>query len=280
MPVITLETGSEMWFRRSGSGPVLVQIHGSLFGHGNFVRLTPLMQDHFEVIELDLPGYGESRQGPGGGGIHPWADEVAQLVRQLGLGRVHVHGTSLGALVGLSLAARHPDVIDHLVLSCFMCRYDEMARVMRSTWITAAKASGMASVADLTAVAGFSRGFFERSEATAELEYMREAFDRNETAAFVKATESILGLDLEQFVDAVQGPLLLIGGGEDNMTPLAPAASGFGMNEFAARVPHARYEVIPGCGHYMVIEEPAKTAEHILSFIPRSAAHETRGVGR
>jgi 3-oxoadipate enol-lactonase len=135
-------------------------------------------------------------------------------------------------------------------------------------------------VADLTAVAGFSRGFFERSEAPAELEYMREAFDRNETAAFIAATQSILSLDLEEFVDQVRAPLLLIGGGEDNMTPLDPAASGFGMNAFAARVPEARYEVIPGCGHYMVIEEPVKTAEHILSFIPRSAVPEPSEVRR
>ena len=274
MPLIALGTGSKIWYRESGAGAPLLQIHGSLFGHRNFARLTPLLTDHFNIIEVDLPGYGSSKQGSLGGGIHVWADEVAMLIRSLDYGKVHVHGTSLGALVGLSLAARHHDVIDHVVLSCFMCRYDEMAKLTRKTWITAAKHSGMASVADLTAVAGFSRRFLECAEAPAELEKMREAFAQNETSAFIKATESILELDLEAFVGEVRAPLLLIGAAEDNMTPLAPAAGGFGMNAFAARHPEARYEVIPECGHYLVLEQPAKTAELIRSFLPQRVPSE------
>ncbi len=267
---VALQNGSQIWFKATGAGAPLFQIHGSLFGHANFHLLSPLLMPHYEVVDFDLPGYGDSPAASHGGGIHAWADDVALLIRTLGYERAHVHGTSLGALVGLSLAARHPDVVDHLVLSCFVCRYDEFAKVMRSTWMTAARDSGMAEVADLTAVAGFSRGYFEREDALAELAFMRAAFARNEASAFIAATQSILDLDLESFIDDVKAPLLLIGADEDNMTPVRPAASGYGMEQFGKRAAQAQFEMIPECGHYMVLEKPEQTAAHILSFVPRN----------
>jgi len=61
-------------------------------------------------------------------------------------------------MLGLTLAARHPEMVNRLVLSCFLARYDLAARLMRATWKRAARDSGMRAVADLTSVAGFARG--------------------------------------------------------------------------------------------------------------------------
>lgn len=267
MAKVRLPNGAEVWYERLGSGPTLFQIHGSAFGHRNFERLTPHLVGRLEVVDFDLPGFGASSAAPHGGGIHNWADDVAAVIRLLGGGRAHVHGTSLGGLIGLSLAARHPDVVDRVALSCFLPRYDEAARTMRRTWIAAARGIGMAAVADLTAVAGFSRAFFERPEAAGELERMREAFAHTDPEAFARATEGILTLDLAPLAGDVRAPLLLIGGDEDNMTPVDPAGDGFGLRQLAARVPGARLVVIPQCGHYMVIEQPEATAEAIVEFV-------------
>ena len=120
----------------------MLHIHGSAFGHRNFERLTPLLVDRFEVIDFDLPGYGLSKGGPTPKGMDGLADEVAAFIPTLGYERLHVHGTSFGAMIGLTLAARHPARIDRLVLSCFLARYDNAARMMRSTWKRAARDSG------------------------------------------------------------------------------------------------------------------------------------------
>jgi len=271
VPTATLPNGAEVWYERKGGGPTLFQIHGSAFGHKNFERLTPHLVGSLEVVDFDLPGFGASSAAPHGGGIHNWADDVAALIRELGDAPAHVHGTSLGGLIGLSLAARHPDVVDRVALSCFLPRYDEAARVMRRTWIAAARGIGMAAVADLTAVAGFSRAFFERPDAAAELERMRTAFSVTDREAFARATEGILELDLSPLADDVRAPLLLIGGDDDAMTPVDPAGSGVGLRRLAERVPGARLAVIPECGHYMVIERPEETARLIVDFVGEAA---------
>ncbi len=268
MSTIRLPGGETIWYSIAGSGPPLLQIHGSAFGHKNFEQLTPLMRPHFSVIEFDLPGYGESRPGETSPTDMPGiADQVHALIQALGLGRVHLHGTSFGAMIGLVLAARHPDAVDHLVLSCFLARYDKAARMMRHTWKRVARDSGMEAVADVTSVAGFARGFYDRPEAEAQLAAMRAAFARNTPEAFIAGTETIERTDLSGFAPQVRAPTLLLAGAEDNMTPFRLSQSGVGFHQMRDMIPDNRLEVLPDCGHYLVIEQPGLAAAAIVDFI-------------
>src|ERR1051325_3367735 len=52
------------------------------------------------------------------------AEDVAALLRHLGLGPVHVVGASFGALVGVELAAAHPDLVRSLVAATAAIRAD------------------------------------------------------------------------------------------------------------------------------------------------------------
>ena len=64
MAIINLPGGATIWYQKSGTGMPLVHIHGSAFGHRNFEKLSPLVAKHFEVVDFDLPGYGQSKGGP------------------------------------------------------------------------------------------------------------------------------------------------------------------------------------------------------------------------
>jgi len=266
MPIAKLPGGESIWWRVQGEGPPLLQIHGSAFGHRNFEKMTPLMEPHFSVIDFDLPGYGESTGAPQTS-MDGIADQVYELILATGFGRVHIHGTSFGAMIGLNLAARRPEVVDHLVLSCFMARYDNAARLMRATWKRAAADSGMEAVADLTSVAGFARGFYDLPHAEAQLASMRQAFAKNTPQAFIAGTETIERTDLSPLVASVRAPVLLLAGQEDNMTPFKPADSGVGFFQIEPIIPGARLIVLPDCGHYLVIEQPERAAREIVGFI-------------
>jgi 3-oxoadipate enol-lactonase len=266
MTTINLPGGETFWYRKQGSGQPLLQIHGSAFGHRNFEKLTPLMREHFEVIEFDLPGYGESR-GPHQPDMAGIAHQVFTFVRALGYDKVHIHGTSFGAMIALTLAAHHPQVVDKLILSCFLARYDNAARMMRQTWKRAARDSGMAAVADLTSVAGFARAFYDRPEAGQQLASMREAFSKNTPEAFIAGTEAIERTDLSPLVPHVKADTLLLAGAEDQMTPFKPSASGVGFAQFEKQFQSARLEILPDCGHYLVIEQPELVRDAIVRFL-------------
>ena len=267
MSIVPLGAGTTIWVQRTGAGRPLLHIHGSAFGHRNFERLTPLMAQRMEVIDFDLPGYGESRSDRPLRSFEDYAELVADLVRALPHPCVSVHGTSFGAMIALVLAARHPHLVDRLVLSCFLARYDRAARLMRATWRRAARDSGMEAVADLTSVAGFARGYYERPEAEAQLAAIRTAFARTAPAAFCAGTEMIERSDLSGYVPQVRAPTLLLAGDQDNMTPLEPAASGYGMAAIAGALPGARSVVLDQCGHYLVIEQPGQAAALIGEFL-------------
>jgi len=269
MPELTLTDGATIWYEEIGTGKPLLQIHGSAFGHRNFEKLTPLAASSFQVIDFDLPGYGRSHGGPPVAGFEDTAKQVAEFIAALGHERVHVHGTSFGAMIALTLAAKHPKSVDRLVLSCFLARFDHAARLMRSTWKRAARDSGMEAVADLTAVAGFARTFYETPGAQAQLGAMREAFSHTTVDAFIASTEMIEGADLSPLISRVWAPTLLLAGAEDNMTPFRPAASGVGMSKLANSMEWCQKAVIENSGHYLVLEQPEAVAEQIIKFLNR-----------
>ncbi len=271
MSTIDLPGGERIWYRRegrTGHGTPLLHIHGSAFGHRNFEKLSPLMAAHFDLIDFDLPGYGDSLPGAVApkdmAGI---ADTVFRFLQAIAVPRVHLHGTSFGAMIGLTLAAHHPEAIDHLVLSCFLARYDNAARMMRGTWKRAARDSGMEAVADLTSVAGFARGFYDGPGAQAQLAAMRDAFSKTTAEAFIAGTETIERTDLSPLLSRISAPTLLLGGAEDNMTPYRPAGSGVGFAQIEGLIAGSKLVVLPGCGHYLVIEQPQAAAEQIVEFI-------------
>lgn len=267
MPSVKLPGGETIWYKTTGSGAPILHIHGSAFGHRNFERMTPLMAEHFTVVDFDLPGYGESIGVPRPGGMEGLAAQVHEFIAAAGFERVHLHGTSFGAMIGLTLAARHPELIDRLVLSCFIARYDLAARMMRKTWKRAALDSGMAAVVDLTSVAGFARGYYERPEAAAQFEAMYTAFAATTPAAFIAGTETIEKTDLGPLLPLVIAPTLLLAGAEDNMTPFNPAPSGIGFSTIEKVLPDCRLHILPDCGHYLVIEQPEMAAKLIVDFI-------------
>ena len=195
------------------------------------------------------------------------ADEVFEFIKAIGYEKINIHGTSFGAMIGLTLAARHPEVIDRLIFSCFLCRYDQAAREMRGTWKRAARESGMEAVADLTSVAGFARSYYERPEAQAQLAAMREAFSHTLPEAFIAGTEAIERSDLTPLVSKIKARTLLIAGKEDNMTPFSPGASGVGFAQIEKIIPDSKMVIIPECGHYLVIEQPEAVTDMIVEFM-------------
>ena len=267
MPLLNISKDEVFWYKISGKGEPLVHIHGSAFGHRNFEKMTPYMMDDFQVIDFDLIGYGDSKGKTRQGGLEGIADQVSDFINALNFPKVHVHGTSFGAMIGIIIAYKYPDLIDKLILSCFLTKYDNAAQMMRNTWKRAALESGMDAVADLTSVGGFARSFYDRNEADHQLESMREAFQKTTPDAFINGTKMIEKSDLSYMANKIKLPILVLSGDEDNMTPFKPSNSGSGMLEFSESASNCKVKVIEKCGHYLVIEQPETASNLIREFL-------------
>ncbi|RUT96072.1 alpha/beta hydrolase, partial [Mesorhizobium sp. USDA-HM6] len=98
----------------AGAEPPLLLLHGFTDTSRSFSLLAPYLSGR-RLIMPDLRGHGASQAGRGCS-VADFAEDIAGLIRRLRLDRPVVVGHSLGAMVSIALAARHPDPIGGLVV--------------------------------------------------------------------------------------------------------------------------------------------------------------------
>jgi pimeloyl-ACP methyl ester carboxylesterase len=101
---------STLAFHRTGTGDPLVLLHGIGLTRASWDPVIPALAERFEVIAVDLPGFGESEPLPPAVEPHPaaLAGAVAGLLDELQISRPNLVGNSLGGWVALELAALRP----------------------------------------------------------------------------------------------------------------------------------------------------------------------------
>jgi pimeloyl-ACP methyl ester carboxylesterase len=108
--------GVELHYVREGQGdPSLLFVHGWCCDHTVFEPQFDHFASAHEVISVDLRGCGASDRPEGGYDIPNLADDVAWLCDEAGVSRPIVVGHSLGGMIALELAARHPAVARAIV---------------------------------------------------------------------------------------------------------------------------------------------------------------------
>jgi pimeloyl-ACP methyl ester carboxylesterase len=97
-------------YTRSGAGAPLVLLHGIGSSRHAWDPVVPALAGHFDVLAIDLPGFGGSGPLPPGAEPRPaaLAAAVAGLLDSLGITAPHIAGNSLGGWVALELAGIRP----------------------------------------------------------------------------------------------------------------------------------------------------------------------------
>lgn len=93
-------------FTRSGSGEPLLLLHGMGSSRRDFTAVLPELRERFDVLNVDLPGIGQSPHLVQRPTVAAITDAIEHTLDAEGVGRVHVLGNSLGARIALELAVR------------------------------------------------------------------------------------------------------------------------------------------------------------------------------
>jgi len=97
-------------YHEVGSGdPAIIFIHGGFGNRTGFGNQEEYFSPNHRCIAVDLRGHGESDQPDQVYTMEQHGDDVAELIRQLGLKKPVLVGQSMGGQVIISCAARHPD---------------------------------------------------------------------------------------------------------------------------------------------------------------------------
>lgn len=123
--------------------------------------------------------------------------------------------------------------------------------------------AGLAAIADMVMERWFSPGF--RQSRPDELALWRNLFLRTDPHGYVATCATLRDADLTERVGAIDTPTLVIAGAEDGAIAVEQVRAG------AARIPSARFEILPGTGHVPSIEQPDQLAALMRQFFKEAS---------
>lgn len=259
MEVVEID-GLRLAFRRAGSGPAVVLVHGGAEDGRTWTPQLDALADEFTVIAWDEPGAGGSSEVPSGFRLSDYGDCLAGLIRALDVSPCTLVGISWGVTVILELYRRHPGVVRSLVLA------DGYAGWRGSLGAEEADAR-LAGLRDQPADSFDPTlpGLFAGSP-PAEFVPLMEAMSADvRRHSMLTALTQMAHADLTDVLDTIQVPTQLVWGALDARSPLSVA------REFERRIPGADLAVIPGCGHVSNLEAPAAFNDILRGFLRRHA---------
>jgi pimeloyl-ACP methyl ester carboxylesterase len=116
--------GLHLYYETYGTGRPLVLLHGGLGSSEMFGPILPTLAADHQVIAVDLQGHGRTADIDRPISIELMADDIAALIRHLGLENVDVLGYSLGGGVALFTASKYPELVRKVVIVSANARRD------------------------------------------------------------------------------------------------------------------------------------------------------------
>jgi pimeloyl-ACP methyl ester carboxylesterase len=238
--------------------PAVVFIHGAAFDHSVWQWQSRYLANHgFTVLAPDLPAHGKS-PGAARKSIEDMADWVAALVEAAALEHAAVVGHSMGSLVALETALRHPARVSKLAL---VGTAAPMA--VGEPFLAAAKDDHPAAF-DMEVTWGHARGM-----ALATSPVPGTTLPGASRALNGRAHAGVLAADLAachawqprpDAIAALEVPALGVVGNRDQMTPQKAGRA------LAAQVPGAKLAVLDA-GHSMMSEAPKALLRELSAFL-------------
>ena len=238
--------GVEIHYETHGDGPALVLLHGGVAPSLTFGALLAAMARTHRVIAIHLRGHGLSTDENTPWSAELMADDVAAVIRHLGLARARLMGYSLGAAVALQVAIRHPALVEKLVPVAVAFstdgEYPEVRRAFEQMPASAAEIG--------------------RQLAASPFAQLYPAVDW-ETMMRKSGEMNLVARDWTEGIRSITAPTLLIFADADSIRPehmvefwqlLGGGHHDAGLD--GSQRPASQLAILPGTTHYTLIDAP------------------------
>ncbi|RYZ20764.1 MAG: alpha/beta hydrolase [Chitinophagaceae bacterium] len=258
--------GGALAFTESGRGKPLLLLHGGFQDGSMWAPQLAAYNKHFRVINIDLPGHGNSVSGKG----RPDADSIILAVMDsLHLGKAAIVSLSFGSAIALEFASRHPERVERLVMaSPGMQGWDEVQKIDTSTMSAFANMMNALERRDTVAAARLfvQTWYAGPMRRTAQLPTTLRSYGlattlRNMRRHQVSGWPDFAKPYTHVRVGQVQLPVLLLVGTKD-MVEVDRVAQWL-----VKALPQARLEYFAGAAHMLNLEQPAGFTASTLRFL-------------
>lgn len=271
-----LDVGAgQVAYRRAGTGPDVLFIHGWPVSSATFRTLLPYLVDQVTCHLIDLPSAGSSRFDAGTPlSIEQHFTTVRRVVDLLGLDDVAVVGHDSGGLI-----ARHALAGDPRLRAMGLIDTEVPVPGWRfKSFVAARRLPGLSAGLGLIAGARrirrsglmFGGAFVDRTLLDGEFDefFLAPLHDiperRDAAAKLLRSFDMRHLIDLPRIHSEIDVPVQLVWGEHDAFFPVAAA------RRMTSEFPDARLEVIEGAALFSHEEQPAKVADALLPTLTRT----------
>jgi pimeloyl-ACP methyl ester carboxylesterase len=266
--------GHRVAYRRAGSGPVIVLVHGITSDSSTWSRVMPYLARRHTVLAPDLIGHGLSDKPRGDYSLGAHASALRDLLLALGHDRATFVGHSLGGGIAMQLSYQFPEMCERLVLVGSGGLGREVSPLLRAAAFPGAEyAIPLLAATRLLDAGRIAAGLLSRVglRLGTDIQEMARGHatlsDPHARDAFLHTLRSVVGPG-GQRVEAASRlylarhlPFMLIWGERDT---IIPPAHGHATHEL---VPGSRLELFPNSGHFPHLDEPERFLDVLVDFI-------------
>ncbi|WP_353651350.1 alpha/beta fold hydrolase [Nakamurella sp. A5-74] len=258
--------------RVTGTGAPLVLLHGIGRSLDDWDEQHERLSGQYQVISLDLPGFGWSDPLPRPASVRGLADAVAALLEELGVdGPVQLVGNSLGGAVAMRFAADRPQQVRALVLADAAGFGAEVAVALR---VLAIRPLGRlllrprrSAAIDTLRGCFRDRSFITPQRIDATLALASRPHSATTMLQLLRELGTVRGIrpgwrrDLLARLAPLRIPTLVLWGDKDLILPPSH------LEAAREALPHSRFHLFPDTGHFPQIERADEFATLVGNFL-------------
>ena len=255
-----------MNYEQQGSGEPLLLIPYLAADNACYAFQVGDYAKHYTCISVDPRGAGETDKPAGKYSMEMFADDIAAFMQAAGIKRAHVSGLSLGAAVGMWLAAKHPARVKSLSLHSGWSKSDPFLKTVVQGWQVMAK--GLGSVTEMI-ILGIFPWCFTPELYAAKPEYIDSLAQfvrgrpKQPLDAFLRQSDAVIAHDAEAQLGRIKAPTQITFGRHDLVC----------STRFAERmhkgIAGSELLVFEDCAHAAIYENVADFNAKTLAFLKR-----------
>ena len=255
--MFTKTNNLKIYYEIHGQGKPVVLLHGWGGNHNSWYPLTKLLQQQFQVITIDLPGFGESELPTRVWDTENYAEHVYEFINQITKSpnnQITIIGHSFVGTLATILASRYPQILEKLIL--IDAKIVKPPNSLRKSFYQMAARSGKIATAIFPPK---TKAYFRQKLYASLGEHDYEQI----TGVIKQNFRNIIRKDYTKYLSHIKCPTLIVWGELDKDTPASDAKI------IQDQIPHAQLEVIPESSHFAYLEKTDTVADIIIKFIGR-----------